>query len=237
MVNHTLHELLYRNSSTKVKKKQAVLALFTSHFIGMEQGIQHVKNLRKEEVSVLFSADDSLLAKYPLAQFINLVGNDNWISKTQIQHSSLEAVDVIFIPIFSISLATNILLLNDQYPFVHLILKALFSNKKVIGLKTGIDPHHPLWTINGLDNGSLYLKRKMLNQLAELKSMGIYLINEEDIFISSDRVNKSKSVITEKTIRYYHQQNFNQLFISRESIITPLALDLAKELSISLIKQ
>ncbi len=237
MVNHTLYELLYRNSSTKVNKKRMVLALLTSHLIGMEEGLQYVKNLRNGEVSVLFSADDSLLAEYPLTQLINLIENDNWLSKAQLQDRILDKVDAILIPIFSFSMATNILLLHDQNPFVRFILKALFSGKKVIGLKTGIDPYHPLWTINGLDKGSHFLKRKMSNQIAELKSMGIQLINEQDSFITSNREIQSKSVITEKTIRYYHQQNDKKLFISRETIITPLALDTAKELAISVIKQ
>lgn len=237
MVNHTLYELLNRNSPTKVKKKRMVIALLTSHLIGMEQGLQYIKNLPNDNVLVRFSADDSLLAQYPLTHLVNKIENDNWLSKTQLQDSILDTVDTILIPVFSFSMAANILLFNDQNQFIRLILKALFSGKTVIGLKTGIDPYHPLWTANGLDKGTPFLKRKLYNQLAELKLMGIQLINEQDCFITSDREIKSKSVITEKTILYFHQKQYKKLFISKETIITPLAIDTAKELAVSLIKQ
>lgn len=237
MVTHTLHELLYRNSLTKIKSNRMILALLTSHMLGVEKGLEYVKKLSNDHRFVKFSADNSLLADYPLSQLVNILENDNWLSQTQLENICIDTVDIIIIPIFSYSLASSILLFNDQNPFVRIILKALFSGKKVIGLRTGIDPYHSLWTVSGLDKGSHFLKRKLNSQMVELTTMGIQFINEQENLSTIDRVISSKSVITEKTIRYFHQQNYKKLFISEETIITPLAYDTAKELAISLIKK
>ena len=44
-----------------------------------------------------------------------------------------------------------------------------------------------------------------------------------------------KTVITEETIKYAHQQNQSTLVITKETIITPLARDAAREWNIALI--
>lgn len=235
LIEHTLQELNYRNRNVRVQQKPYVLALLTSHLIGVEPGLLYLSTLSKKNLTIRFSAEDELFTHYPIKKLVKLIDNDDWIPSKLLSDSVLHHVDAVFLPILSFSMVNDILSFNDRRLFVRIIMKALFTGKKVFGLKIGADPYHSQWKINGMDKSSNLLKRKLNKQMAELKTMGILLIDEhESLDIKIERILK-KTVITEETIRYIHQRDESKLWITNEMIITPLARDMAKELNIALI--
>jgi dihydrofolate reductase len=84
-----------------------------------------------------------------------------------------------------------------------------------------------------MDKGPALLKRTMLQQLVQLKSMGIILISKNEKADFKPEENK-KTVISKETIENAHLQNQTEIRIQGGSIITPLARDMAKELNILL---
>ncbi|QED47738.1 hypothetical protein [Cytobacillus dafuensis] len=239
LTENTLYELCNRNGSGRRinKRKPYVLALITSHLIGMEPGLSYLRDLSNAQMMLRISAEDELFSHFSLQELVNLIGNDDWILQRELSEMIINQVDIIFLPILSFSLVSDILSYNDRRLLVRIILKAILSGKKVIGLRLGADPYHPIWRMKGMDKGPQILKRKLQEQLQGLKSLGIKLIDtNEKIDFTFEKAYK-KSIITEKTIRYVHQNNQSFLFISNETILTPLAKDLARELKISLITE
>lgn len=230
MAKHTLQEIYLRRG---FPKKPYVLALLTFHMIGMEPGLSYLREIKKDSICLCMTAEDSLLNHLQPGELIKAAGSDHWIPLGRLSEAIMEEIDVIFLPVLSFSLVNDILTHNEQRPFVRLILEALLKGKKVVALKTGADPYDPFWKLKGMDKGTALFKRKLYQQLIQLKSMGIDLIteNEEVDFMAKGN---SKSVITEEAVRLVHQRNLSELEIQRGSIITPLARDLAKELNILL---
>ncbi|WP_313800299.1 hypothetical protein [Cytobacillus sp.] len=230
LMRDTLHELFNRNLHNK-KRNLSVLALITTHLIGMDSGLSFLSKIKNEEVSVRFTAEEEVFNHISIEEIVKTIHTDNWIPQRLISENVLSHTDVILIPNLSFSLVSDILSFNENRLFVRLILIALLRGKTVMAVKTGADPYHPLWRIKGMDNGTNGLKRKLYNQMMQLKDMGITLIDEKENF-SIRKV--KKTVINEETIQYFHQQNINSFVISKEMIITPLAKDKAKELNITL---
>ncbi|WP_102275631.1 hypothetical protein [Cytobacillus massiliigabonensis] len=231
LLEHTLHELLAHRSGNK-KLKMTVLALITTHLIGMDSGLSFLREIDREEVIVRFSAEEEVTAQMSIEELIKTLHNDNWMPHHLLSEKVLSHTDVILIPNLSFSLVADILSFNEQRIFVRLILTALLTGKTVIALKAGTDPYHPLLRLKGMDKGSNGLKRMLYNQMLQLKDMGINLIDENEK-LSIKKI--KKTVINEETIRYFHQQNINRFVISKDMIMTPLARDKAKELNITLV--
>ncbi|KAB2331518.1 hypothetical protein F7731_18160 [Cytobacillus depressus] len=234
MAANTLHELSNRNSNGKsLQKRPYVLALLTSHLIGMEPGLLYLQRLIHQPFIIRMAAEESLFEYFSKNKLIELTCNDDWIQSQQLLVNN--QADIIFLPILSFSLAADILSLNEQRPYVRLILQSLLKGKKVVGLKLGIDPHHQLWRLEGMDQSSLHVKRKLHDQMAQLKAMGIQLIHEEDSIQPLKNNPTKKTIVTAETIRYLQQTGQQVINIREKAIITPLAHDLAKELKIELI--
>ncbi|MEH7124880.1 hypothetical protein V7127_16770 [Bacillus sp. JJ1773] len=236
MMKHTLRELSNRNSYSKsLQKRPYVLALITSHLIGMEPGLLYLKDLTSKQCMLRISVEDSIYSHDERNDLARIIGNDDWICHQHL--SEKNKIDIVFLPILSFSLVSDILSFNEQRPFVRLILHSLMTGKKVIALKIGIDANHQLWRVKGLDKGSQAFKRKLKDQMIQLKGLGIELINEDDNFDVFLNHSLKKSIITAETIRYLHGQNQHTLSMTSQTIITPLAKDMARELNIAIITE
>lgn len=236
-MEHALQELFQRNNRSRSQLKPYVLALLTSHMIGMEPGFSYLKRLEEENITIRISAEEEVFRRFAKTELVKATGNDDWIPHTHLSDNIIQDLDAVLIPILSFSIVSDILSFNEQRPFVRLIIAALLSGKEVFGLKIGADPYHPLWTLEGLDKGTVSLKRKLNEHLLELKSLGIKLIDAGNTSEFRMRKALQKTVVTDETIRYIHQKNLSKLAVMNGTIITPLARDTAKELNIALIME
>ncbi|RBP96276.1 hypothetical protein DFO70_10180 [Cytobacillus firmus] len=233
MAKNTLQELYLRNDSCRDRKPH-ILALLTSHMIGMEPGFSYLKKLTKEDITLRMAAEKEMLKQFPLQELVFLTGNDDWISPAAVHDQSIDHFDEIFLPILSFSLITDILSLNEKRPLVQIILKGLLKGKRVTALKSGGDPFSQYWKLKGMDKGPDLLKRKLGQHMAELKMLGIRLIdfNEQADFAVQ---HLKKTVITDESVRFAHLNMLDEIAVPKGAIITPLARDTAKELKIEII--
>ncbi|WP_370222500.1 hypothetical protein [Cytobacillus sp.] len=233
MAKNTLQELYLRNDSFRDRKPH-ILALLTSHMIGMEPGFSYLKELTKEDITLRMTAEEEMLKQVQLQKLVLLTGNDDWISPSMVHEQLIDHFDEIFLPILSFSLITDILSLNEKRPMVRIILKGLLRGKRVTALKAGGDPFSQYWKLKGMDKGPDLLKRKLNQQLAELKMLGIRLLefNEPADFAVQPL---KKTVITDESLRFAHLNKLDQIAVPKGAIITPLARDTAKELKIEII--
>ncbi|MGV3267350.1 hypothetical protein ACEE99_26105 [Cytobacillus pseudoceanisediminis] len=233
MAKNTLQELYLRNYSCR-DRKPYILALLTSHMIGMEPGFSYLKKLTKKDITLRMAAEEEMLKQFPLQELVNLTGNDDWISPTAFHAQPIDQFDEIFLPILSFSLITDILSLNEKRPIVQIILKGLLKGKRITALKAGGDPFSQYWKLKGMDKGPDLLKRKLNEQMTELKMLGIRLIDFHQQ-AEFDVQHVKKTVITDESVRFARFSKLDQIAVPKGAIITPLARDTAKELKIEII--
>ncbi|MBG9550531.1 hypothetical protein ABE25_09545 [Cytobacillus firmus] len=233
MAKNTLQELYMRNEKSRGRKPH-ILALLTSHMIGMEPGFSYLQKLIQEDITLRMAAEEEMLTQFPLEELVSLTGNDDWISASMINDQLLDHFDEILLPILSFSLIADLLNFNEQRPLVRIILMGLLKGKRVTALKTGGDPFSQYWKLKGMDKGPDILKRKLNGQMAELKVLGIRLIDFNDRADFAVHQMK-KTVISDETVRFAYLSKLNQLTVPKGAIITPLARDTAKELKIDII--
>ncbi|MEC1893491.1 hypothetical protein ACOSZF_06755 [Cytobacillus firmus] len=233
MAKNTLQELYMRNEKSRGRKPH-ILALLTSHMIGMEPGFSYLQKLIQEDITLRMAAEEEMLTQFPLEELVSLTGNDDWISASMINDQLLDHFDEILLPILSFSLIADLLNFNEQRPLVRIILMGLLKGKRVTALKAGGDPFSQYWKLKGMDKGPDILKRKLNGQMAELKVLGIRLIDFNDRADFAVHQMK-KTVISDETVRFAYLSKLNQLTVPKGAIITPLARDTAKELKIDII--
>ncbi|TLS38942.1 hypothetical protein [Pseudalkalibacillus caeni] len=234
MMEHTLQLLLNRNGSADQQQKPFVLALLTSHLIGMEPGFSYLKAI-KDNAMLNVVLEEAVLEQYEKQEILRLTGAEKVQIDNEVQEIPFHKLDTVLLPVLSFSLVSDILALNEQRPLVRIILSALLAGKKVIALRAGADPFHPIWKMKGMDKGATALKGKLNKRLIELKSFGVILVDYQDK-IDLKKEN-SKTLVTEETIRFAYQQGESVIFISKNTIVTPLAKDTAKELNIAIITE
>ncbi|WP_236694036.1 hypothetical protein [Sporosarcina globispora] len=233
MAKNTLQALYLRNASSSERKPQ-ILALLTSHMIGMEPGFSYLKKLTQKDITLRIYAEEEMLKQFPLHELVLRTGNDDWISSSMVHDQLIDHFDEIFLPILSFSLMKDLLSFNDQRPMVQIILKGLLKGKRVTALKAGVDPFSAYWQLKGMDKGPDILKRKLNQQMGELKILGLRLIDSNDQADFTVQQTK-KTVISGETVRLAHLRKLDHIAVPKGAIITPLARDTAKELKIEII--
>lgn len=232
VVDYTLRELYYRNESeTKHARFPQVLTLLTGHIGGMEQAVTSLQILRKYRMRVRIYAEKNTLHHRSRNEWIRATRIDDWISFCEAEQWK-ENLDMVFVPVLPFSLVSDLLQLNERRPFVRLLLWALMRGKKVIALSFGVNPYHSVWHEAGLDQGSAPLKQEMQKQYQRVRGFGIRFVNDCQELVNQFQPKAKKKVLTATDIKEFYQNSRNEIFIDKETILTPLAKDTAKEYQI-----
>lgn len=236
-VDNTLLELLYKNKEEKLDEEYPlVMALFTYHMLGMEQGLASLQDLQTKKMRVQVWAEENVRDYYN-AELVEQMGIDDWLWSTKEAEERKQKIKFLFIPVLSFSLVSDIIRFNDSRPFVRLILWALFKGIKVGALSMGADPKHAVWRNNNLDQGSPFLQQGAATQLQQVRGAGIQLLEPYQLinWLSSSHTQRKKRIIAKDDIEYASYNPEKKIIISKDTIITPLARDMAKENNITII--
>ncbi|MHC0038747.1 hypothetical protein [Pseudoneobacillus sp. C159] len=233
LVENTLHELFYKRQKTKPVK---VIACLSYHFVGMEQALQILKNLRQQNIIIRLFIEEEVFRYFSRREILARTEIDDWISFRALE--KMEDWDFLFLPTLNFSLASNIISLNDQDRFVRFLIHSLFSHKKVTALSTGLNPNHPVWDGQQLTHGTPFIKTKLKNNLRDLQAVGIHLLEPDDIknFFTA-KSSPKKSVMTAKDLDFFLSRKETELIIDQQTIVTPLAKDILKQHQINLIRK
>ncbi|WP_096435164.1 hypothetical protein [Alteribacter populi] len=238
VVNHTLLNLYYKHQHEELKQGYPrVLALLSYHMIGVEEGFSSLRELNQQKARVQIWPDNLAKKYYSKNQILTQTGIDDWVFSDQEVELIKHHYQHLFIPVLPFSLLSAIIRYEDRQPFVRLILWALFAGVKVSALTLGADPSHSAWKERQLDQGAMYLQHDISRQLNQLRNMGIQGLELKDVgeWLYKSRTSKKKRVLTEKDITDAHLKKESELYIQKGCIVTPLALDVAKQYNIELI--
>jgi hypothetical protein len=238
-VDNTLLELFYKNREEKLDRDfPQVMALFSYHMLGMEQGLASLQELQKQKLRVQVWAEENI-REYYSTDLVQKTGIDDWIWSTKEAEERKQKLQFLFIPVLSFSLVSDIVRLNDHRPFVRMILWALFKGIKVGVLSMGADPQHPIWRQRKLDQSSPFLQQIATTQLQQLKGTGVRLLEPNQImnWLTASQSQRKKRILAKEDIVYAAINQEKEIIVAKNTIITPLAIDIAKEYNITIISE
>lgn len=148
----------------------------------------------------------------------------------------IEKMDMLWIPIFNQNMAAKLRLGIQDTIDLFAIWQALWYGKKVIANKKYLQ------YCNGKDTKNVYLKKIVQENIQFLEKMGVKWSNDTDFLKEikgmnayEERQKEKRKIITKKDILGLVGKT-NEFYLSKDSIITPLAKDIAKEKNILIIK-
>ncbi|QQK77200.1 hypothetical protein HUG15_17525 [Salicibibacter cibarius] len=228
VVTYTLQALSQKNKmEPEFHKHPQILALLSHHMIGMDRGLAALKLLKSSGATIYISMEDSVLDGFTREDIHALTDIDAFIPCSELGVAK-ERFSSFFIPVLSFSLISDILAFNDHRPFSHIILWGLLKGRKITALDIGSNPYHSLWAQDGLNHGNSFLKNELNNQMHRLRSFGVKLFSDEKevnrYFYSRT---KDKTIISAENIEQIVSQSHYEVIIDSNTVITPLARDLA----------
>jgi hypothetical protein len=237
LVKNTLYEVMnscypknFRGATTRI------LALMAFSDIGVEQGISTLKQLNNNGFYTRIFADEGYFHSGRLHHFIELSGNDDW---TILNHSIGEIedeYDQLFIPVASFSLVSELVHFFDNRPLAKVIQRALLKGKKVTMLDLGVNPFSKTLQDASWDKGTSFMKSELFNQLKKLQGFGVTIIHFDQVKSHFQRQTSVKRLLlAEKEVIKASRNQQKEIFVSKGTIVTPLARDTAKDLGIRVI--
>lgn len=231
LLEKTLLELYYRGREQELNRiYPRVLALLTYHMIGMNQGIEALKVLKNGKVRLSVWADREICLPDEIKTVVQTLQADDRTETMEWLEKIKDSFDYLFIPVLSFSLVSQLIQFNDDHPFVRLILWSLLSGKRVAALTAGADPYNKTWGEQRLHQGSPLLKQELRKQMERLRGYGVLLIeiSQMEEWLAAD-VRRKKKVITSEDIQSLVLNKQQRLIVPGDTIVTPLAADLAEE--------
>lgn len=145
---------------------------------------------------------------------------------------SLPDFSAVILPVLTFSFIDDILSMRDSDPFVRCVLQALIQNIKILALTTNLEPKSASSDLSNL------VKHEVRSRFDRLKEIGIDPISLENLsslLIERERIFDQK-LITEEDILGL-QSGVRELRIGKNTIVSPLAIDRAKEKGIEIIRE
>lgn len=237
LIQNTLLPLLYRNRKEELDRLYPrMLTLLSYSMVGMQEGMQCLQELQREGMRMRMIVDEALTERYSLPSLINETSLDDIILSTDWKQNDTD-YSYLFIPVLSASLVTKILNFDDCHPFSRFILEWLFQGKKVGALSIGSDPFQKAWGRRGYDGMSPLLKTEMKSRLQKLRGYGVELLEAGQVsgwVRKAGTKRRQAPLIAREDVEEAHQQHRSIIHISVDTIITPLADDLARQYGIQI---
>jgi len=236
-----------------------LIVVFTGATVAFEEAIQQVRSLILSGycLQLVFSqAAEDIYGKFVRDQLdgfphISSVEPTKWFT-------ALKESRAVVIPLLSMNTVSKVaLLIADNLP-TNLILHALFMGKAVFAARNGADPDGKHWKRSlGSRTQSPSIRQELMQRLQRVedygclltetlelgKAVNTFLANEKDSNIEqSDNTNRSArstlkhsgKMLTAAYVRHAHHLGVD-LILTPETLITPLARDLAMRYGVALL--
>lgn len=240
LMQNTLLPLLYRNRIEELEGHHpCVLTLLSYSMVGIQEGMQCLREIRQARVRVRMVVDEMLLEQHSITTLAKeTLIDDIMMAKEWKQKDT--TYSYLFIPVLPASLVTKILDFDDGHLFSRFILEALYQGKKVGAIAVGADPYQQAWRQQGYDRMPPLLKTEMKSRLQKLRGYGVELLQTGQVgewLRQADRKGRRAPVIAREEVEEAHRKHHDVIHTSPYAIITPLANELAQQYGIQILKR
>lgn len=236
VVKNTLHEVMNSCFPEGIGGAATrILALAAFNEVGIEQGILTLKQLNKYPFYTRIFAEDSYFRSGRLSQFTQLSGNDDWTPLDHFLGEIEDQFDELFVPVASYSLVSELVHFLDGRALAAVIQRALLKGKKVTMVEDAVNPYSKVMQEANMDKGTSFMKNELFNQFKKLQGFGVTFIHSEQVKSHFQGQNADrKKLLSEGDVVKASKRQQKEIIISRGTLITPLALDTAREMGIRL---
>ncbi len=236
--NQILLQLFRNHTEDELRVEYpALLILLADHFLGMEQAIPSFRELKELQIGLYLWPSTSLRRRHSIGEIITQTGIDSLVDWAYRDVDYLMKVDSIFVPVLPVGLAAQIARCDDQDPFVRCILAALLRGIPVKALSWGADLMHGEWKRQGFDHANASLHVECRKNLRIIANYGVNFLRPDDVrsAFAALSIQTRRVLVTEEVVRSTHRSGKKILTVHGQSIITPLARDVALELGMKII--
>ncbi|QEK13165.1 hypothetical protein FQB35_13030 [Crassaminicella thermophila] len=233
LVKEVLDGIIKGLEKEEVKKRKKEISKINNIFMvftGKNEEINSIKKLKENDidVSIILSEKTKDILEKELLK--NRINQKDIYTKEDIQ--IIEKIDILWVPVFTQNMAAKLRFGMQDTIDTFVIWQALWHGKKVIANK------EYLQYCNGKDTKNTYLKKIVHENIQFLEKLGVKWGKYYDCvkaLKSIDEKQEKRKIITKKDILELVGKT-DKYYLSKNSIITPLAKDIAKEKNILLIK-
>jgi hypothetical protein len=227
------------------------LVIFTGGTIGFEQGLAEIKKLQDLgfEVTVVLSvsAQDVLgieRIKEELGSHISIV-----TAQSSYPGKLLREADILIVPVLTQNTAAKLAHTLTDTMVSTLILQGLMMGKPIVAASNAADPLDSWRAQYSMGNASAGLVKALQENLKKLAGYGMQLVPVETIGSVSQKLlnqqktvavnppTNKKTVLDAATIQAAAQNGSKSIAVSRGTIITPLAKDIARDCGVQIVQE
>jgi hypothetical protein len=225
------------------------LVIFTGGTIGFEQGLAEIKKLQDLcfEVTVVLSVSAQQVLgeeriKEELGSHTSIV-----TAHSPYPGKLLRETEILIVPVLTQNTAAKLAQTLSDTMVSTLILQGLMMGKPVVAASNAADPLDSWRAQYSMGNASTGLVKALQGNLKKLTDYGMQLVPVETIGSVSQKLlnqqktvavntpTNKKTVLDAATIQTAAQNGSTSVVVSRGTIITPLAKDIARDCGVQIV--
>lgn len=224
VAEETCLEWMYRDQAEELRRRAPRVLVLLLYGAGrMEEGFAAVRTVRQATARIQVWAEEEVWSRYGSDGLAERTGTDNLRRPPFSSGIKPETAEAVFLPVWSFSLMEKIVRLQDDDRFVQAVLAALWEGKPV-GMLV-----HPYGPGAGTKPRNPGLQHRFEAYFAPLRSLGVNFVPPQGTETWIAGIAKEKFVITAEDVQRFAREGKAQIAVPERAIITPLALDLAKQ--------
>lgn len=241
LVDSIVNEVLSRINCLNKR----ALILFTGGNIGLEEATEQIKKLKEDGWNMRILLSRSAEKVITPAYITDRLGIARVYLESEVEDEGalLQNTDYIIIPILTMNSAARIALALADTAVSRLVASSIMKGIPIIAAQDACDPGNPVRVSRGYDKIPPAYEKRMLTYLNDLKEYRIQLVQAYQLYGSitgRGPANKPaaaplhKKLLTREDIVNAKNHGFSKVCISKNTMVTMLAQDAAKELGVEL---
>ncbi|MBP2654446.1 MAG: flavoprotein [Firmicutes bacterium] len=248
ITQEVLRQLKGKGTDGGGRRLPKILALFSGGTIGLEAGLRALAEIQgyPAEVAVILSvAAEKVIG---ISRIREQLGNDVFVVTAQDQYPGniLREADVVVMPVLTKNTAAKLARTISDTMLTTLVLQALLLGKPVIMASNAANPREYARIEAGTDQAPTGLVRVLEENLKRVEGLGVRLVDvafiaaeiKKNLGRAQDSVSIAgsaiKVLIDAAAVKAALTCGDRRITIPKGAIITPLAVDRARELGVEL---
>ncbi|MDR3589832.1 MAG: flavoprotein [Negativicutes bacterium] len=229
-----------------------ILALFTGGTIGLAPGLAALGELRSRPTDigvVLSPAAENVIGA---ARIKEALGPDIPLLTTRDPYPGkmLRETDVVVVPVLTQNTAAKLARAFSDTVVTTLVLQALMLGKPVLVAVNAADPHDGWRVSAGMGRAPAGLARMLQDNLKKIEGLGVRLVDVRQLAGETGRFFErnltrqpaaaaaaTKVLIDAAAVKAAQINGSRRLDVPRGAVVTPLAVDAARDLGVELVRE
>ena len=236
----------------RVDSPYKALVIFTGGTLGLDASLEQLKNIQADHVRlrpvVLSEAAERIIG---VTRVKESLGADVLIttSRSDYPGKELREADIVLMPVLTQNTAAKLAYTLADSLVPTLVLQALMLGKPVVAAANAADPYDRERRQKGMCNQQPALLAKLAENLKTIQNYGIELVSAEKLNAAVQQIlfrqqqpaglqkTLQKKVLDAEAVRTAVLAGQKIIVVDEHTILTPLALDVVRELQAEIVRR